>query len=254
MRVCAVVELWLRAWRRTWRGSLSTSFLSPLLYLAAMGYGLGALVERGVGTVEGVGYVTFIAPGVLAASTMQSAVAETTWPIMDQLRWRRHFEAVIATPVRPVEVVLGTLGYLALRLTMMAVVFLVVAAALATVTSWWGVLAVPASVLTGLAFAAPTLAFSAVLRNESGYNVLFRVGIVPMFLFSGTFFPITLLPDGLLPVAWVTPLWHGVDLCRSLTLGRPEALAVLGHVGYLCAWVLGGTAAAGWLLRRRMIV
>ena len=227
--------------------------LSPLLYLAAMGYGLGALVERGVGSIDGVGYVTFIAPGVLAASAMQSAVAETTWPIMDQLRWRRHFEAVIATPVRPVEVVLGTLSYLALRLTSMGVVFLVVAAVLATVPSWWAVLAVPASVLTGLAFAAPTLAFSAALRDEGGYNVLFRVGIVPMFLFSGTFFPIRLLPDGLLPVACLTPLWHGVELCRSLTLGRLDAWATLGHVGYLCAWVVGGTAAAGWLLHRRMI-
>lgn len=250
----AVTAYWLRGWRRNWHGSVVSSFVAPLLYLVAMGYGLGSIVDARSGGVDGVGYVAFVAPGVLAATAMQTAVSETTWPIMDQLRWRRHFEAVVATPVRPVDIATGTLVYVAAKLLATSVVFVAVGAALGSVPALLpGLLAIPAAVLTGLAFAAPVLAFSAALRNEAGFNALLRFGVTPMFLFSGTFFPVTSLPAVLQPLAQVTPLWHGVQLCRAFTLGRFD-LGLAAHAGYLLGWVVIGTVVAAVLLRRRLIV
>ena len=245
-------DYWLAAYKRTWRGSVFSDLLSPVLFLAAMGFGLGSLVDRGAG-IGGVPYVEFIAPGVLAASAMQSAVGESTFTVMGAIKWQRQYHAMLAAPLRVTDVLLGHLAYVALRVTIASSVFLAVATALGAIRSWWAVLALPVAVLCGMAFAAPVFAFAALQEEASGFAALFRFVVTPMFLFSGTFFPIEQLPGFLQPVAWVTPLWHAVDLCRDLCLGAAATLPALGHVAFLALWVVGGLALARRSFTRRLV-
>ncbi len=251
----SVFQYWWLAYLRTWRGSLFASFLAPVMYLAAMGYGLGALVDGGErGGIGGVAYVAFIAPGVLAATAMQTAAGECTFPIMAGMKWNMYFHAILATPLRVRHLVLGHLYYLVVRLTIVCGVFMVVALALGTARSWWAPLALPAAVLTGLAFAAPITAYAATQDDAGdGFNVIFRFVIMPMFLFSGTFFPIDQLHPVLQPVAWVTPLWHGVELARGFTLGTATVPGALGHTLYLALWVGAGLWLSDRLLSRRLV-
>ena len=251
----SVFEYLMTVYRRTFRGSLISSFLSPLLYLAAMGYGLGSLVDGGSSRgIDGIPYVAFIAPGVLAATAMQTASGECTYPVLGAIKWHGQFHAMLATPLRPRQVLLGHLGFVTVRFLIVCGVFLVVAALLGATPSWTTPLALPAAVLTGLAFAAPIIAMAA--RVEDGgdsFNVLFRFIIMPMFLFSGTFFPVDQLPGFLQPVAWATPLWHGVELCRGLTLGTGTLAGAAGHVAYLGVFLVVGYLLAERFLARRLV-
>jgi lipooligosaccharide transport system permease protein len=249
-----VLSHYLLAWRRLWTGTVFSSFLSPLLFLVAMGYGLGSLVGRGGRHVDGVSYLAFVAPGVMAATAMQTAIGESTWPVMSGIKWQRQFHAMVASPLRVGDIVIGHLLHLALRVLLPATVFLAFAAAVGAVPSAAGLLAIPVAVLVGVAFAAPVFAFATHLERDVGFNLLFRVGMVPLFLFSGTFFPITQLPWVLETLARITPLWHGVQLARDATLGRLRLLPDLGHAGYLLLWLAIGTWLAIDGLRRRMVV
>lgn len=237
---------WMVQYRRTWRGTSISMVLEPLGFLAAMGLGLGLLVDRGTGsaTLPDVGYLEFIAPGLLAATAMQTASFESTYPVMGAIRWNKQYHGMLAAPLRVVDVLAGHLLFIAFRLTITASVFLVITALFGAVESPWALLALPVAVLTGLAYAPAIFAFSATLEDNSGFAMLFRFGIVPMFLFSGTFFPVDQLPDWLEPVAWAVPLWHGVELCRDLALGTPSFGSGLLHVAYLLVWVAGGFVVA----------
>ncbi|HZI96865.1 MAG TPA: ABC transporter permease [Actinomycetales bacterium] len=244
------LEYWLMAYKRTWRGSVFSDLLSPVLFLAAMGFGLGTLVPGGIG---GVPYVEFIAPGLLAASAMQSAVGESTFTVMGAVKWQRQYHAMLAAPLRVVDVLLGHLAYVALRVAIASSVFLLVAAALGAITTPAAVLALPVAVLCGMAFAAPIFGFACRQENTIGFAVVFRFVVMPMFLFSGTFFPVSQLPAVLEQVAYVTPLWHAVELCRDLCLGTVSPLAAFGHVGYLMLWVVGGLVVAQWSFTKRLV-
>jgi lipooligosaccharide transport system permease protein len=248
-----VLALHLLAWRRLWRSTIFTSLLQPLLFFVAIGYGLGSLVGRGGRLVDGVSYLAFVAPGMMAAAAMQSAIGWSTWPVLSAIKWQRQFHAMLATPIGVADVVLGHLLHVGLRVLVSEGVFLGFAAATGSVRSWTGVLALAAAILVGLAFAAPVFAFTTHLENDGGFNILFRLVMIPLFLFSGTFFPIGQLPALLEGIARVTPLWHGVELARDATLGR-LAVADLGHTAYLLAWVVVGTWLAVDGLRRRMAV
>ena len=243
-------------YRRTFRASLFSSFGIPILFLAAMGFGLGGYVDRAPDAVlAGLTYLQFLAPGLLAATVMQGASFEATFPILNGLQWGRIFHAMYATPIQPRDVVLGNLAWIALRLTLVATVFSIVIVAFGASRSALIVLAIPASVLTGLAFATPIMAFTATQRTPDRFAAIFRFGITPLFLFSGTFFPIESLPSFLQPVAWVSPLWHGVDLCRALmlgTVGAAPALALL-HVGVLSAIAGIGAWAAFRTVEARLM-
>ena len=160
---------------------------------------------------------------------------------------------MLATPVGVPELLVGHLGWVTLRLTFVSVVFAGVMTVFGATTVMEGLAAVPPAVLTGLAFAAAITAFTARLKNESGLASLFRFGIVPLFLFSGVFFPIAQLPDWIEPFAYLTPLWHGVELCRRLALGIDYTVNPLVSVAYLLAWVVVGAFLAVRLLRRRLI-
>jgi lipooligosaccharide transport system permease protein len=238
-----VVEANARAYRRTWKGTVVTAFVNPLLFLLAMGQGVGSLVEQGVASVP---YIDFIAPGLLAASAMQTAATESTWPIMAGVKWQKTYHAALATPVGTTDLVSGSLFWIAVRTAMTCAAFALVAGALGAARFEGMLLAMPAGVLTGMAFAAPLVAFTAIAEKESRLSSIFRFAIIPMFLFSGTFFPIDQLPGWMQPVAFVTPLWHGVDLCRSLALDLAPRLPAFVHVAYLSAWI-----GIGWFLARK---
>ena len=250
----AVTEHMVRAYRRVWLGSAISNFLTPLMYLGGMGFGLGLLVDRASGGIGGMPYVAFVAPGVLAATAIQVAAGETTFPVMAAIKWIRTYHGMLATPLRVREIVVGTQVYVLLRVTLASAVFLLVAAALGAVRSWWALAALPLSVLGGMAFATCCYAYSARLINDSGLTLLFRFVVMPMTLFSGTFFPITQLPGWLQPVAWATPLWHAVDACRALTLGTATLGGVAGHAGYLLIWLVAGQVLSVRVLRRRMVI
>jgi lipooligosaccharide transport system permease protein len=249
-------EYWLYRYRRTWRASAFTTLLSPVLFLAAMGLGLGSLVDRGTGaaTLQGQDYLTFLAPGLLAATAMMTGVSESTWPVMSGLRWQKTYFAMLATPVGPGDILGGHFLFVAFRLLVTSGAFLAVSAAFGALQSPWAVLTLPAALLTGMAYGAPVSAFAVTQRNEKGFITLNRFGVVPMFLFSGTFFPVDQLPGVVQPLAYATPLWHGVELCRGASSGVLTGGAVSLHVAYLSAWVAVGVVLARRAFARRLAV
>ncbi len=227
------LRYWAYQYKRTWRGSITTSFLYPVLYLAAMGVGLGSLVNRHTGAVDHVHYLVFLAPGLLASTAMQIGGNEATYPVMAAIKWMRTYYAMLASPLRVIDVLVGHLGWIALRLVTVTVIYVGVMAAFGTVLSPWVVLAVPAAVLTGLAFAAPIAAYAATQDTDTAFSTIYRMVLIPLFLFSGTFFPVSQLPGWLRDVAYATPLYHGVSLCRDLTLGQLQPVADPLHAVYL---------------------
>ena len=251
-----VVEHRAVQYRLTFRSSVFTSFLSPLLFLTAMGVGLGGYVDRSGGAaLGGLTYLQFLAPGLLAATVMQSAAFEATFPIIGGLNWQRTFHAMYATPLSPRDIALGNLAWMAIRLAMIAAVFTLIIVAFGAAQSPLVVLGIPVAVLTGMAFAAPIAAFSATQRTPNRFNVIFRFGITPLFLFSGTFFPIEQLPSFLQPIAWLSPLWHGVDLSRGIVLGTisQHPALMLAHVVILGAIVAVSTWATVRTIERRLV-
>jgi lipooligosaccharide transport system permease protein len=249
------LSYWWMSYRRTWRGTLFSGFLSPLFFLLSMGFLLGSLVDRSNGGgVGGVSYLAFVAPGVLAAQAMQTAIGESTWSVLGAVKWQRQYHAMLAGPLGVTDVLVGHLAYVAIRVSITSAVFVLVAGVLGAFESWWVLAALPVALLTGMAFAVPTFAFSARTEADGGFNVLFRFIVMPLFLFSGTFFPVSQLPAVLQPIAYVTPLWHGVDACRDLALGQATVLGVLGHVAYLLLWVVVGFAVARWSFRSKLVV
>jgi len=247
-----VLERNLAVYRRTWRGTLFITFLSPILYLAAMGLGLGAFVDSQGSLLEGVPYLVFLAPGMLAAQAMNTATFESTYPVMSSILWQKTYLGMLATPIRTRDILVGHLLFVGLRLLLVASVFVGVMVAFGAGRLPLILLGIPAAMLTGLAFAAPITAFAASQKNDNGFAALFRFVITPLFLFSGTFFPIDRLPEYLQPVAWLTPLFHGVELARGLSLDRLDPTAGLAHVAVLLAYAIGGAIAADILLRRRL--
>ena len=244
-------EYWAYSYRRVWRGSVVSSIVGPILYLTALGVGLGKLVNRGPGV--GVPYLDFVAPGILAATAMQLATFESSYPVMAAIRWTRQFHAMLATPLRSRDLLIGHQLYVAARLAVVSAIYLVVLAGFGALHSPYAILAWPAAVLVGLAHSAPVSAFSAWLQREEGFNGLFRFVVMPMFLFSGTFFPVTRLPHGAREIAYATPLWNGVDLMRHLTLGTASLWLSLAHVAYLLLWIGVGLTLAARTYRRRLV-
>jgi lipooligosaccharide transport system permease protein len=249
------LRFWLTNYRRTWRGSIYSSVLGPVLYLGAMGLGLGTLVDaRGTADLGGVSYLVFLAPGLLAANAMQTAVNESTYPVLGSVKWLKTYQAAAATPLRPGDIFHGHLLFTLVRLATNSSIFLAVMAAFGAVRSAWVLAALPVAVLTGLAFAAPIEAFAVLQTRDQPFAVLYRFGMIPLFLFSGTFFPVTQLPAWVRPLAYATPLWHGVALCRSLSLGTATAGGALEHLGYLALLAAAGMAAGQRAYRRRLYV
>jgi lipooligosaccharide transport system permease protein len=254
--IARVFEYRLLDYRRTYRSSIFNSFVGPAFFLAAMGVGLGTYVDASAtAALGGVSYLAFLAPGLLAATAMQSASFEATFPIMGGLVWNRVYHAMYATPIRPKDIALGNLVWIAFRVLLISCVFVLVTALFGAAASPLIVLAIPAAVLTGMAFAGPIAAFSATQRTVEKFNAVFRFGITPLFLFSGTFFPVESLPTFLQVVAWFTPLYHGVALCRGLALGTAaeEPLLMLAHTAILVAFAAVGAWATVRMFERKLV-
>lgn len=250
-----VFEHRLYQYRRSYRGSIFTSFVNPTLFLLAMGLGLGSYVNaRSPDAFAGVPYLQFLAPGLLAGSAMQVAIFESTFPVIIGLVWRRIFHAMYATPIGPHAVAVGTMLWIAFRLFLVSSVFLLVSALFGAVASPLALLAIPAAILTGLAFAGGMGAFMATRRTPNAFSAIFRWVITPLFLFSGTFFPLNSLPPAIQPIAWISPLWHGVELTRGAMLGTllDDPVRALAHLGVLLALIGIGGALFVRNVRRKL--
>jgi lipooligosaccharide transport system permease protein len=245
---------WAYQYKRTWRGSLTTSFLYPVLYLAALGVGLGSLVDQHAHAVSGVSYLDFLAPGLLAATAMQVGANESMYPVMDAIKWGRTYFAMLATPLTVKDVVRGHLGWIVIRLITVCAIYVAIMEAFGTLHSRFAVLAIPSGVLTGLAFVVPITAFAAIQESDRGFSALYRFGLIPLFLFSGTFFPVTQLPRWLQFIAYATPLYHGVALCRGVVLGDLGLVAGVVHVAYLVVLVAIGYVLAVRSYRKRLVL
>jgi lipooligosaccharide transport system permease protein len=245
----------LFVYRRVWRGTLFITFLAPMLYLAAIGLGLGSYVNRGGGgALPGGSYLAFLAPALVAANAMNLAAFECAYPVLGQIIWNGSFNAMLATPLRVRNIVSAHLAYIALRIVLVSVAFLIVVALVGAAPAPLAALGlIGVAILTGLAFAGPVMAYSAVQRSDVGFAYMFRFVITPLYLFSGTFFPIDRLPQLVRPIAYVTPLYHGVDLARHLALGTGDATSASVHVAVLLMYAGVGTALAGRNLHRRLV-
>jgi lipooligosaccharide transport system permease protein len=242
-------EYWLTVYRRVWRGTIASSVLNPVLYLAAMGVGLGAVVKK---QELGLPYLDFVAPGLLAAVAMQIGAIESSFPVRGAIKWNRQYFAMLATPLKVSNLVTGHLLYVATRVGIATSIYLCAIVAFGAVHSWWSLATIPLCILVGLSFAGPISALSAYAEDEV-FNPLFRFIVTPLFLFAGIFFPVTQLPHVLRELAYATPLWNGVDLARHLTLGHPHALRALVQVAYLVLWFAFGIFLARWAYTKRLV-
>ncbi|GAB3152704.1 ABC transporter permease [Micromonospora sonneratiae] len=239
----AVFEYYLVNYRRTWRGSVFSAFALPLLTMLGFGLGVGAYIDGGV---AGVSYLDYIVPGLIASTALQVAIGESTWPVLANFEWIKVYFAQAAAPLRVADILNGHLAFVLFRVLASSVIFLCVAAAFGALRSPWALAVVPLVLLLGLAVAAPVFAYSSAISSDSYLALLFRIAVIPMTLFAGVFFPVESLPVVLRWLAYVSPLWHGVDLCRAASLGVAPQWSVVGHLLYLAAW-----AVAGWLLAWR---
>jgi lipooligosaccharide transport system permease protein len=248
-------DYWSTIYKRTWRGSVITSFVTPLLYVLSMGVLLGSYIDADPAQLEGAtSYLAFVAPGLVAAQSMQLVVGETTYPVMGMVKWQRIAFGMTATPLDAIDVLNAHLGFLVFRLATVSAVFLGVMAPFGVYESAAGVAgAFVVQILIGLAFATPIYGLSAGLKDEMPFALVFRLGVIPMFLFSGAFFPIENLSPWMEKVAQLTPLWHGVDLTRMLTLDRLEPGLALVHIAYLAAVGVVGYWWAGRRLTNRLV-
>jgi Nod factor-specific ABC transporter NodJ protein len=252
-RAWKAFRYWLTLYRRTWRGTIVISVANPLLFLLGIGVGLGHLVDQhGSNTLGGVSYTAFFAPGLLAASAMQTGFLEGGGRVAGAAGWVGSYRSAATTPLEPGEIMAGHLLFIAFRVAISSGAFVIVMAAFGVASGWWALATLPAALLTGLAFAAPTAAWAVGLRSLAKLNTVFRFVLMPMYMFSGTFFALDQLPHGIRLVASVLPLAQGVALCRSLSLGTATTLGVLARTTYLLLFVTGGIAAARVTYRRRL--
>ncbi len=224
------------------------AFVQPLLYLAGMGLGVGALVDRGDNAdtlLDGLTYFQFLAPGLLATTAMMVCANEALWPVMGGFKWMRIFHAQAATPLSPGEVAGGLALWHATKALISVVGVAAVLALFAETRTFGLLLAIPFGALSGVAFAAPLTAWTATRETDNSFPAINRFIIMPLFLFGGAFYPISQLPDWMQPIAKVTPLWHGVELCRGAVHGRLTFGASVVHVA-----VLLGLCLVGWLASR----
>jgi lipooligosaccharide transport system permease protein len=246
-RAWRLVERNIVVYRRIWVLIVS-GFFEPLFYLLSLGVGIGALV----GTVAGpdgqpIDYIAFVAPALLAASAMNGAIYDSTTNVFFKLKFAKTYDAMLATPLGPGDIAVGEITWAQLRGTLYSVAFLVVMAALGLITSWWALLALPATMLIGLAFAAVGMACTSFMRGWQDFEYV-QLAILPMFLFSTTFFPLSVYPRAIQVVVQFTPLYHGIELVRPLTTGAGVGIGLLGHALYFV-----GLAAIGFSVTARRL-
>lgn len=247
----ALVQRNATAWRHMWP-TLVSGFFEPVFYLLSLGIGLGALVGP-VTLPDGssVPYATFVAPALLASSAMNGAVFDTTGNVFFKLKYARLYDSVLSTPLGPRDVAVAEVTWALLRGTGYAASFLAVMAVSGTVRSWWAVLTLPAAVLIGLAFAGAGMAATTFMRSWQDFDLV-QLAVLPMFLFSATFYPLSTYPPALRRVVEVTPLYHAVALTRDLALAMIGP-GIVGHLVYLVVLGLVGMFVAARRLERLLL-
>ncbi len=235
---------------------LTGSVATPLFYLMALGVGLGALVDAQTGSrgTDGVPYITFVGPALLASAAISVAFEETAFPVMAGFKWSREFYAMNATVIGPGQVLSGVLLAALARIVFTVTVYWAILAAFGALPSASSPLAILPALLGGLAFGALMMAFAASLEDDQGYFALIgRFVIAPMFLFSGTFYPLEQLPWALQAIGWISPLWHSTELGRLAAYGHPQTAALVAvHLGYLALLAVVGLTLARTLFTRRL--
>ena len=251
---------WRRSWwyhatfyTQTWRGSVASTVLLPIFYLAALGVGVGHLVSAHTGLIDGQTYMHFIAPSLLATTTMQLGESESLWPVLASVKWIRTYHAAVATPLEPLDILIGKLSWVATRAVATGAIYTVVIAAFGALQSWWSLLLPLIGGLIALAFAAPLVAYAAQVQSDASFVAIYRFAIVPMFLFSATFFPVSVYPGYLRPVVQLVPLYHGVALARSAAFGQWPLLPTIGHLAVLLVMAAGGVLWGRRTLQRRLV-
>ncbi|MGH3569793.1 MAG: ABC transporter permease [Pseudonocardia sp.] len=251
-----VVEHFWTWYRRNWRATAVSSVVQPLLFLLAFGVGFGALLDgtgRAAEATGGVVYLVWLAPALLAVSAVQSAVFESTYPVLSGFTWQRVYHAMTATPVTPGQIAIGHLSWIVVKMTASGAIYIAVIAVFGGVRSPGIVVSLLAATLTGAAVASLVMAFTATVKNDgAAFNALFRFVVIPMTLFSGTFFPVDRLPGWVQPIVWASPLWHGTELARSAALEDWRPLVAFGHLAYLAALLALGIVLATRFFRRRL--
>ncbi len=233
-----LLERNILVYRRVWM-ILFSGFFEPVFYLFSIGVGLGRLVGDVVGpSGQPVTYAEFVAPALLAASAMNGAVFESTMNIFFKLRYAKTYDAMLSTPMAPGDIAVGEITWSLIRGGLYAAGFLVVMLAAGLMQSWWGILALPAALLIGFAFAAVGMAATSYMRSWQDFDMVTLV-TMPLFLFSATFYPLSVYPGPLQALARLSPLYHGVELIRQLTLGLID-VTLVGHLGFLLIMGVAG--------------
>jgi lipooligosaccharide transport system permease protein len=250
-RALLLIERNIFVYRSGWLVILS-GFFEPLFYLLSIGLGIGGMVGDIPGPDgEPIPYALFVAPALLASASMNGAIAESTFNVFFKLNYQKTYDAILVTPMDPGDVALGEIGWAVIRATLYALGFMVVITVLGLVASPWAVFAVPAAMLLAFAFAAAGMAATTFMRSWQDFDLINLV-VLPLFLFSGTFFPITAYPEPLQVLVRLTPLWQGTDMIRALTTGYVEP-SILWHVVYLGVMGLVGLAVVGRRLDRLLL-
>jgi lipooligosaccharide transport system permease protein len=229
---------------------IATGIGNPVVYLFALGVGLATLVDANVGGQgAGVSYLTFVAPALLASAAVTIAAEEFSYPILGAFKWNPTFFAINASPISPQQIVDGQMLSVLVRMVPSCVVYFLFMLVFEAVPSPIGWISILVAVATGMAVGAVLMSYVATLQTDSGQiALLMRFGLTPMFLFSGTFFPLGQLPGYLQWIGWISPLWHGTELGRVLSYGAAEPIwLTVAHVLYLGAWLV-----FGWLASRRV--
>lgn len=245
-----VFEHQLLCYRRVWKSNVVGAVIRPLMYVLGMGLGVGSLVDEGPQSGEllaDLTYFQFFAPAMIATTAMLVLTNDSLWPIRGGFVWFGTFHAQTATPISPGQVASGVLLWHMAKGLLSAGGVALVLALFESTRSWGLVLAAIFGALSGVAYSAPLVGWSAAQENDMNYPNVLRFVIVPMFLFSGAFYPISQLPEWMQFIARLTPIWHGVELTRGVTHGLLSASKAIGHVAFLAAWVV-----AGWLLTQRV--
>jgi lipooligosaccharide transport system permease protein len=251
---------WRRSWwyhatfyAQTWRGSVASIVLFPIFFLTSLGIGVGHLVAAHSGLVEGQTYLHFIAPSLLATTTMQLGEGESLWPVLASLKWVRTYHAAAATPLEPRDILAGKLTWVATRALATGIIYTIVIAAFGALSSWWSLTLPLLGALITLAFAAPLVAYAATVESDASFTMIYRFAFVPMFLFSATFYPVSAYPSYLRPLVQLVPLYHGVALARAAAFGQGEPLALVAHGLVLVAMCVAGVSWGRRTMRRRLV-
>ncbi len=230
MKIKRALRVWqrhLKVYTKLYKSSIALNFVEPVMYLAALGLGLGAFVKE----IDGVPYINFIGPGIIASSAMFAAAYECSYGTFVRMTFQKTFDAILATPVNIDDLVTGELIWGATKSMLYGTVIIIVISLFGLVKSPLVVLIIPLLFVSGLLFSEISMMFAAIVPGIDSFNYFFTLFITPLFLFSGIFFPVTTLPALVAKVAWFTPLYHVVNICRALASGL--VIQVLGDIAWL---------------------